>query len=226
MLVKKWMSKNVITIRGDQSMQRAINLMREHHIRILPVVTDDKLVGIVTDGDIKKASVADEESMDVPDVQYLAYKTRISDIMTRDLITVPPDNTVEEAAAVLLSNKISGAPVVDADGRMVGIITRDDIFRVLIALTAMGTQGVQFAFHAPDRPGILRELAEIIRGHGGRAASILTSRENAPEGFRNVYIRTFNLNSATIPQLIEELSEKATLLYVVDHESGKREIFE
>ena len=93
--------------------------------------------------------------------------------MTRDVITVPPDYTVEETAQVLQKNRISGAPVVDADGQLVGTITQTDLFRVLISLTGVGKGGIQFGFQVEDRPGSIKEVADIIRIYGGRMVSIL-----------------------------------------------------
>jgi acetoin utilization protein AcuB len=188
MLVKKWMSKEVISVDPDDSMQQAVNLMKDHDIRLLPVIKDRKLVGVLSDGDLKKASATSTVALDVRDLMYRAFKTKIRDIMTRDPITIQCDQTVDEAAQVLLKNKISGAPVVDHKAAVVGVITKSDIFKVLISLTAVGARGIQFAFHVKDSPGAVKELTDIIRNYGGRTASILSSYENAPPGHRNVYI--------------------------------------
>jgi acetoin utilization protein AcuB len=225
MLVQKWMSKEVISVDMDDPMQQAVNLMKEHGIRLLPVMNGKKLVGVLSDGDLKKAS-ASGTALDVQDLLYSTYKTKIKDIMTKAPITTPSDQTVDEAADVLLKHKISGAPVVDHKGTVVGVITRDDILRALISLTAMGARGIQFAFHVKDRAGAVQELVDIIRGHGGRTASVLSSYEGAPPGHRNVYIRTFNLDRSKIKQIIKELKARSTMFYMVDHRENTREIYE
>lgn len=225
MLVKNWMSKNVVTIDVEDSMQRAVSIMREHNIRMLPVLKKGKLVGVVSDTDLKRASASDATTLDVHELLYLLSKVQIKDIMAKKPLTVPQDYTVEETAELLMTHKISGAPVVDAKGNVVGIITRDDLFKVLISLSGLGKKGIQFAFKVEDRPGSIKELTDVIRGYGGRIASILGSYERAPQGYRIVYIRGYGIDRKKLPQLQEDLRKKADLLYVVDHRENKREIF-
>ena len=225
MLVKNWMSKNVITADINDSMQDAMKYLKEHDIRMLPVMKKGKLVGIVTDRDLKKASASDATTLEVHELLYLLMKIKVKDIMTRDVITVPPDYTVEETAQVLQKNRISGAPVVDADGQLVGTITQTDLFRVLISLTGVGNGGIQFGFQVEDRPGSIKEVADIIRIYGGRMVSILTSYDNVPEGYRKVYIRMRSIERARLQMLIQDLRTRATLLYMVDHTENNREIY-
>ena len=225
MLVRNWMSKNVVTVDVDDSMHDAMKLLKQHDIRMLPVMKKGKLVGILTDRDLKRASASDATTLDVHELLYLVSKIKIKDIMTKNPITVPPDYTVEETAERLLKNKISGVPVVDQNGKLVGTITQTDLFRVLISLTGIGKQGIQFAFQIEDRAGSIKELADIIRKYGGRMVSILTSYDGVPEGYRRVYIRMHSIAREKLQTLKEELSQIAALLYIVDHRENKREIF-
>jgi len=225
MLVKNWMSKNVITVDINDSMQDAMKLLKENDIRMLPAMKKAKLVGIVTDRDLKKASASDATTLEVHELLYLLMKIKVKNIMTRDVITVPPDYTVEETAQVLQKNRISGAPVVDADGQLVGTITQTDLFRVLISLTGVGNGGIQFGFQVEDRPGSIKEVADIIRIYGGRMVSILTSYDNVPEGYRKVYIRMRSIERSKLQKLIQDLRTRATLLYMVDHTENNREIY-
>ena len=144
MLVRNWMSQNVVTVEEDTSMQEATKLLKQHGIRMLPVVREGRLVGVVTDRDLKRASPSDATTLDVHELNYLISKIKVKSIMTKAPVSVPPDLTVEETAEVLLKHKISGAPVVD-NGRVVGTITQTDLFRVLIALTGVGKRGIQIA---------------------------------------------------------------------------------
>jgi len=226
MLVKNWMSKNVITVDINDSMEDAMKHLKEHDIRMLPVMKKEKLVGIVTDRDLKKASASDATTLEIHELLYLLTKIKVKDIMTKDVITVPPDYTVEETAQVLEKNRISGVPVVDADGQLVGTITQTDLFRVLISLTGVGNGGIQFGILVADRPGSIKEIADVIRSFGGRMVSILTSYDDVPEGYRKVYIRMRSIERASLQRLIKDLGTKATLLYMVDHRENKREIYQ
>jgi len=225
MLVKNWMSKNVIAIDINDSMSDAIKLLKENDIRMMPVLKNGKLVGIVTDRDLKRASASDATTLDVHELLFLVSKIKIKDIMTKDPIMIPKDFTVEETAEVLLKNKISGAPVIDNEGKVVGAITQTDLFRVLISLTGIGTRGIQFAFLLEDAPGSIKIVADIIRKYGGRIVSILTSYENTTQGYRKVYIRMYDIDREKLENIKEDLRDKAILLYMVDHQKNKREIY-
>ena len=226
MLVKNWMNKPAITIDKHSSMQEAMNLMKTHRITLLPVMDRKRLVGVVTDRDLKKASASDATTLEIHELLYLISTIKVNDIMSSNPISVPPDFTIEETAELLLANKISGVPVVDKDGKVVGVITHTDLFKVIISLTGVGKRGIQFAFCLEDRQGTILDVAQIIRRFGGRMASILTSYEKAPEGYRNVYIRTYGIDRLKLEELKAALKEKATLLYMVDHRNNNREIYQ
>lgn len=225
MLVKNWMSKDVITIDVNDSMTHASGLMKENNIRGLPVMKNGKLVGVVTDRDLKKASASDANSLDIHELLYLIAKIKIKEVMTKDPITIPVDYTVEGAAEVLLDNKLSGAPVVNNEGELVGVITQADIFRVLVSLTGVREKGIQLGFLLEDRPGSIKEVSDIIRKYDCRVVSIMSTSANQA-GYRHVYIRACDCNRQSLAQLKEELKTKANMLYLVDHMQKKKEIFQ
>ena len=225
LLVENWMNPNVITVDADDSMLDATKILKEHDIRHLPVLEKGKLVGVITDRDLKRASPSDATTLEAHELLYLIATIKVREIMTKNPITVPYNYTIEEAAEILLQAKISGMPVVDKDGDVIGTITQTDLFKVLISLTGVGKKGVQFAFLLEDRAGSIKEVADIIRSYGGRMASILSSYEKAPEGHRYVYIRMYDVDRTKMPQLKEDLKKKAKVLYIVDSRDNKREIF-
>ena len=145
--------------------------------------------------------------------------------MTNSLITVPFDYTVEETAELLMKNKISGVPVVDHAGQLVGTIMQADLFKALVSLTGLRQRGILFAFQLKDEPGSIKTVCDIIRKYGGRMASILSSYERIPKGYRRVYIRMYGVDRFKLNELKKELKEKSTLLYMVDHRENKRELF-
>jgi acetoin utilization protein AcuB len=226
MLVKNWMSKNVVAVDVNDSMQSAIYTLQDNKIKLLPVTSQGKLLGIVSDRDLKKASPSDATTLDMHELLYLISRIKISDLMIKNPITVLPDHTIEEAAQLLLDHKISGLPVLDLKGNIVGIITKSDIFRALISITGLGKKGIQIGIRFKDIPGPIKEVRELIHKREGRTASILSSSENAPEGYLHVYFRIYDINREILPDLLEELKSLGTLLYVVDHRKNKRTIYE
>jgi len=226
MLVKNWMSKKIVTVGADDSMQNAIYILQEQNIKMLPVMDGENLVGIITDRDLKKASPSDATTLDMHELLFLISKIKVRDLMKKPVYTARPDDTVEEAAALLLEKKISGLPVLDENNRLVGIITRSDIFRVLLSLSGLGKKGIQFAIRIKDMPGIIKEVRELIHEYGGRTASILSSSESAPDGYLNFYFRIYQIDRQKLPSLLDRIREKGTLLYMVDHRENKRTIYE
>jgi len=225
MLVANWMSRNIITVDENDSMHDAMKLLKENDIHMLPVLKKGKLVGIVTDRDLKKASASDATTLEIHELFYLLTRIKVKNLMTKEAITVPSDFTVEETAQVLQKNKISGVPVVNTEGQIVGTITKTDLFRVLISLTGVGSKGIQFGLQVEDRPGSIKEVADSIRLFGGRMVSILSSYDDVPEGYRKVYIRMRSIERSELRNLKQELESKAGLLYMVDHTENNREIF-
>lgn len=225
MLVKNWMSKPAITINADAAIQDAIGLLKQHEIRMLPVMEYDQLVGVITDRDLKRASASEVVSLDIYELADLISRIKVKTIMTKDPVTVPYDYTVEETAALLFVHNISGVPVVDQTGKLLGVITKTDIFQVLISLTGISKKGIQFAFKLMDRPGAIKDVTDFLRDYGGRIASILSTRERADKGYLNVYIRVYGFDPVSRQRIKEVIKNKVPPLYVIDHEEKIREIF-
>ncbi len=226
MLVKRWMSKEVITIERDALLSDAVKLMGAHKKHFLPVMENGELVGIVTDGDIKKASASDDATLQVHESPGPVSRARVREVMSKPAITVRPDHTVEEAADILLKNRISDVPVVDDQSRLKGVITQTDIFKVLMTLTAHNQKGIQIGLLVTDRRGILKKIAETVRRHNGRFLNALTLRETLPEGYCEVFIRIREIDRECLDVLLEQLEKQAKLLFWIDHATGRRRIFD
>jgi acetoin utilization protein AcuB len=106
--------------------------MKEYNIRHLPVVKNNKLVGILSSGDIRRASPSYATSLSVWELQYLWERIRVENVMTQRVITVGPDVTVIAAVRLMLENRFNSLPVVVASGQVVGMLTEVDIFHLLI----------------------------------------------------------------------------------------------
>jgi CBS domain-containing protein len=131
-LVQDWMSTEVVTIAPDASLIEAHRLMTDNDIRRLPVLKRDRLVGIVTRGDVRGAEPSQASSLSIWEINYLLAKLKITDIMTKNPLTATPGMTIGEVANIMLENKISGLPVVDETDKVVGVITESDIFRMIV----------------------------------------------------------------------------------------------
>ncbi|MBW2265849.1 MAG: CBS domain-containing protein [Deltaproteobacteria bacterium] len=216
MLIQGWMTTDVITVTEDMSMMKASILMKEKRIRSLPVVDEKgKLIGIVTDTDLRDASPSKATTLDVYELNYLLSSMKIKDLMTKEPAYVKPDETVEFAAILMVENKISSLPVINNKNALIGIVTQTDIFKVLLNITGVYTGGIQFAFSLEDRAGSIKEPADVIRSYGGRIVSILSTAaaETAEEGRRNVYIRCGTIAEDKLRGLVKELEDKFLVLY-------------
>lgn len=141
-LVREWMTTPVITVTPFTSISNAHQIMKEKGIRRLPVMDDDGLVGIVTLGDVREASPSDATTLSIWELNYLWSQLTVEKIMTRKLYSVDANDSVLTAAQLMLDQKISGLPVVDKTGKLVGMITESDIFRMLVRMGASEAQPV------------------------------------------------------------------------------------
>ena len=157
MRVDKWMTPKVITLKATDSLSAAIHLMKEKKIRRIPVVNGDgKLVGIVSDRDLKDVSPSRATTLDIWELHYVLDKLKIGDIMTKKPVTVTPDTPIERAAQIMMDKRVEGLPVLDAKGNMVGILTEGDVFRALVEITGVGKGRLRVDLLIPDKPGSIR----------------------------------------------------------------------
>jgi CBS domain-containing protein len=130
--VRDIMSSPAIVIDSHDSLPAAHLLMKDRGIRRLPVVDDGELVGIITLGDVRGASPSEATTLNLFELSYLMDQVKVERVMTRNVVTVTPDASLAQTARLMLEHKISGLPVVTADGRVAGVVTESDIFRVLV----------------------------------------------------------------------------------------------
>jgi len=166
MLVKERMSKPVITINPDMTITDALHLMRQENIRRTPVIQDGKLVGIVSEKDLLNASPSSATSLSIWELNYLINRIKVTDIMTKDVLTVDINDTIEKAARTMSDSKIGGLPVTK-EGKVVGIITETDLFKIFLEITGAREPGVRLTALVPEKIGKLAELTKAIAMAGG-----------------------------------------------------------
>jgi len=176
MLVRDVMTRNLITVDPETSFTDALKIMRENKIRRLPVLENGKLVGIVTEKDILYASPSKATTLDVWELHYLLSKLKIREIMTRDVVTIQEDTPVEEAAKIMVDNKIGALPVMKGD-ELIGIITETDIFKVFLEMFGARKKGVRYTFKVPNVPGTFAKLSQKVFEAGGNIVSLASYGE-------------------------------------------------
>ena len=213
MLIKDWMTKDVLTVDENTSLMRATRMMKENSIRRLPVVSHGKLIGIVTDRDVKDASPSKTTSLDIHELYYLLSEMKVKDVMTSKPVTLTGDDTLEKAAVVMLEDKISGMPIVDKLDHLIGLLSETDVLRGFIHSTGIQDGTVQFVFDLPDKPGSVTQVIEKLRKHNARVLSILTSFLDAEQGCKRVAVRITAKDNASIDELSKELAADYTIVY-------------
>ena len=179
MLVRKKMKKDLVTITKDERMTVARKILKEKNIRHLPVVDGKKLIGLVTNMDIRKAEASPATSLEIRELHYLLDKLTVGEIMTRNVITISPDISIEEATILLHDNKIGCLPVVE-DGNLVGIITENDVMEILIEVLGMKEKGSRLEVVVDDKPGALADITRIIKESNVNITSVVTDISDEP----------------------------------------------
>lgn len=174
MLVRKRMSTNPVTIAADVPITEALRVMRQNQVRRLPVLDGDgELIGIVSEKDLLYASPSPATSLSIHEMHYMLSRLQVTELMTADPITITPDTLLEEAALIMADNKIGGLPVVQ-DGKLVGIITETDIFKVFLELLGGREKGLRLTLGIPERMGEMARITTAIAQLGGNILALGT----------------------------------------------------
>ena len=154
MAVKDFMTRKVVYISPDTTVAHAADIMRAQELHRLPVIENDQLVGLVTEGTIAEASPSKATSLSIYEMNYLLNKTKIKDVMIRDVVTVSQFASLEDATYLMLKNKIGILPVVD-NQQVYGVITDRDVFRAFLEIAGYGEEGIRVRFITEDEVGVL-----------------------------------------------------------------------
>jgi acetoin utilization protein AcuB len=163
MLVKDWMSPAPLTVSPETPVLEALRLLKERGFRRLPVVEGSKLIGIVTDKDLKDAMPSKATTLSVWEMSYLLAKLTVREVMATEVLTVNSLETLEDAALRMQERKLGGMPVLDNAGALVGILTITDVLGALVRVLGLKEGGVRVTLEVPDMPGALGVAVEAIK---------------------------------------------------------------
>lgn len=181
--VRDAMTRDVVTVGSEESAARAWGLCRERNIRHLPVVEGERLVGIVSDRDLRDLS----PPRDTADQENTLGWVQIRDMMSTGVVTAHPLDTIEHAAKVIYENRFNCLPVV-ADDEIVGIITSSDLVRTLVELTGAHGEGSWVEVEVPNEPGQLASITEVIRDRHVNIAGVFLGPASR-EAYRAIVLR-------------------------------------
>ena len=161
MAVKDFMTRKVVYVSPDTTVAHTADMMREQGLRRLPVIENDRLVGVVTERTMAEASPSKVTSLSIYEMNYLLNKTKIRDIMARDVVTVSPYASLEDAVYAMMKNQVGILPVVEA-GQVFGVITEKDVFKAFLEVSGYGGEGIRVIITADDTVGTLAKIVDTI----------------------------------------------------------------
>jgi acetoin utilization protein AcuB len=166
MLVDERMSHKVISVPPEMSVPEALALFRKNQIRRAPVMKDGKMLGIVSETDLLNASPSPVSTLSVWEMNYLMSKVAVKQVMTKKVITIEVGTPIEDAAHIMVDAKIGGMPVTRA-GKIVGMITETDLFKVFMELMGAREKGVRVSVLTEEKPGQIAKVSRLISDAGG-----------------------------------------------------------
>jgi acetoin utilization protein AcuB len=204
MLVGKRMTKNPITITPDISIAEAMERMKREKVRRFPVSDKKgKLVGIVAYDDLLHASPSSVTSLSIWEVSYLLSQVKVAEVMTKKVITVTEEATLEEAARLMVDNKIGGLPVMRGDV-VVGIITESDLFKVFLELLGARDKGIRLTVLAPYFKGSLAQISSAITNRGGLILALNTFLGEDPTNW-GCHLKVADISKDELLEIIKPL---------------------
>lgn len=170
MFVGERMSHPVISVTPETPVHDALAMFKKEHIRRAPVIKDGKLLGIITETDLVNASPSPATTLSIWEMNYLMSKVTVKQVMSKKVKTIDVDTPIEDAARIMADSKIGGMPVTRA-GKIVGMITETDLFKVFLELMGAREKGVRVSALVEDKPGQLAKVSKVITEAGGNFIS-------------------------------------------------------
>lgn len=192
MYVKNKMTTDVVTIFKDASIDLAFQTMVEKGCKQLPVVEDNNLVGIVTEQLLASVTPSKATTLSMYELNYLLSKTKVKDIMAKDMPVGHPDMLLEEATQLMKSKNVDSLPICDGK-KLIGIITRTDILEAFLDLTGINDKGTRLSLSTKDEPGILANITNIIKNHNINIVHVANYTHIGPDNHSEIVIRLATL---------------------------------
>lgn len=200
MLVKDYMTTEVITAAEDTKVLEALDLMKENDFHRLPIVKNGRMIGLITEEIISDNSPSTATSLSIHELNYLLTKTTVGDIMRSKVPTIGPEDLLEEAASRMRDLKVGVLPVVQNENQLVGIITDKDIFRAFIDLLGYNNKGSRVVIDIPeDHPGILEDITNILAEANVSINQIAVYRKDS---FTQIVIQMDSENTNDIQEIL------------------------
>lgn len=160
------MTDNVICTEPDAKISQVLDLMKKNGLHRLPVTdANGKLVGLITEGMIS-GSETNATSLSIYELNYLLSKTKVKTVMNKKVTTIHGDDLMEKATEKMLKNDIGCLPVVDEAGKVIGILTQNDIFKSYLDVLGWNREGVRISLDAADEVGQLEKISRTIANEG------------------------------------------------------------
>ena len=204
MLVGERMTHPVISVGPDVPVMDALDMLRREHIRRAPVIENGKLVGFVSENDLRNASPGQATTLSVWEINYLVSKITVRKVMTREVVTTIEDTPIEEAARIMADHKVGGLPVL-RDGKVVGIITETDIFKIMLEMLGARQKAVRVSVLVPNVAGEIASLSKAIFELGGNIIALGTFSGDDPSTSELVF-KVDGPDEATLKAALEPRS--------------------
>lgn len=201
MIIERRMTRNPVTATPEMSIAEASALMKKEKVHRLPVLNNErKLVGIISEKDILYATPSPASSLSIHEMAYLLSKLTVKQLMSKDVVTITKDTTVEEAARLMVDQDLSCLPVLE-DGRLIGIVSNSDMFKILLELFGARHFGVRVSFLVQDKIGTIASIATAFAKEGIDIITFGTFMGNDP----STSILTIKVQGASVQKVIDIL---------------------
>ncbi len=204
MILKSVMTKEPICVNQDASLTEARSLMTKNKISKLPVLDkSNKLVGIITKNDLNKASPSEATTLDMYEIGYLLSKLTVSKVMSKNVISVTENETVEEAARIMVDNQIGCIPIMNGE-MITGIVTESDLFHLFTDMFGARQSGIRATLCMDDKPGMIAAISAEIADLKGNIISLVT-RDAQEENKRKVTIKVTGISEPEFNVILKKL---------------------